>query len=315
MSDVKAKSKNKTQCCVQYFTISKRLAFEIVSLCNSLGMSATAKFSKVTDEGGTSWSVVFSTETVAKIQSEIVLYHSQKVEKLSRAVIDDNNLKQDRYVPKLSKTRMQEITDNLTIKHLTMCGIEITGDTQKQLKSIQVVVAKTMKTDGVLPLETAKNIVTLIKAGVFQSDIKFWEKWAYMVMDASIEWDVITNIRPIPEITTAYDLTIPPAYTMVTESGLVVWDTETVHVPVTKGAVEDAKNIVPSKQVFSDKKIGSILQFPKGEAVVGLYMGTKNVGSTAGTNKDVKHYTNDIDAWKDYYAGKLKLTDFVQIGS
>ena len=88
-------------------------------------------------------------------------------------------------------------------------------------------------------------------------------------------------------------------------------DAMQIHLPVTDEAVKDAYNIMPSKQLFSDKKKDDLLQVFGREPVSGLYVATANVGKTV--IGSVKKYPNVDAAWKDYYAGKLKITDLVDI--
>jgi hypothetical protein len=119
-------------------------------------------------------------------------------------------------------------------------------------------------------------------------------------------------MTPIP-VTTAYDITAPPNYTMVTESGFVIQDTVQIHLPVTDEAIKEMESMYPSKQVFSDKKKGSLLMAPSQEPIVGLYTVTKNLGK-GNIPGQVKRYKTEAEAWKAYYAGTLKMTDKVEIG-
>lgn len=91
-------------------------------------------------------------------------------------------------------------------------------------------------------------------------------------------------------------------------------DACTVHLPVTSEAVGEAWGLLPSKQVFTDKKPNNVIQVPTNEPIAGLFQATKNVGKPAKASEPVKKYKNVEAAWKDYYAGKLKMTDYVQIG-
>jgi DNA-directed RNA polymerase beta subunit len=92
-------------------------------------------------------------------------------------------------------------------------------------------------------------------------------------------------------------------------------DAMQIHLPVTEEAVAEAKSFLPSKQLFSDKKKGDLLMAPTNEPIIGLYQATKNIANGKATgNGKVHKYKNVDEAWKDYYAGKLKMTDFVEIG-
>ena len=89
-------------------------------------------------------------------------------------------------------------------------------------------------------------------------------------------------------------------------------DAMTVHVPITDKAITDAKNILPSNLVFSDRKRGDLIYAPTQEPIVGLYK------ATAGINKNkagkVHKFKNVGEAWDAYNSGTLKATDRVDIG-
>lgn len=89
-------------------------------------------------------------------------------------------------------------------------------------------------------------------------------------------------------------------------------DAMQIHVPVTDEAIEDAKKMFPSQQLFSDKQRGDLIQIPTREPIIGLYKVTGNVGKPRGSAPVYSFATVD-DAWKAYYAGKLKMTDYVEI--
>ena len=90
-------------------------------------------------------------------------------------------------------------------------------------------------------------------------------------------------------------------------------DAMQIHLPVSDEAIEEAKRMFPSRQLFTDKKAGDLLQAPTREPIIGLYKVTENVGKPQGNAK--VHRFPDVDtAWKAYYAGKLKMTDYVDIG-
>lgn len=89
-------------------------------------------------------------------------------------------------------------------------------------------------------------------------------------------------------------------------------DAMQIHLPVSDEAIEEAKAMFPSRQLFSDKKPGDLLQMPTREPIIGLYKATANVGRPAG-NASARRFGSEAEAWKEYYAGKLKMTDYVDI--
>lgn len=90
-------------------------------------------------------------------------------------------------------------------------------------------------------------------------------------------------------------------------------DAMQIHLPISDEAVVESRNMFPSRQLFTDKKSGDLLQAPTREPIIGLYKVTENVGKPQGFAK-VHKFPNVNAAWKAYYDGKLKMTDYVDIG-
>lgn len=91
-------------------------------------------------------------------------------------------------------------------------------------------------------------------------------------------------------------------------------DAMTVHLPVTDGGIADAKRMLPSKLVFSDKRKGDLLYAPKTEPIMGLYKATKNLGKDTPPSSPIRSFKNLEAAWKSYHANELEFTDLVKIG-
>lgn len=90
-------------------------------------------------------------------------------------------------------------------------------------------------------------------------------------------------------------------------------DAMQIHLPVSDEAIEEAKTFLPSRQLYSDKKKGDLLMSPTNEPILGLYRATENLGHQG--RGAIHKFKNVDEAWKAYYAGKLKMTDFVEIGA
>ena len=74
------------------------------------------------------------------------------------------------------------------------------------------------------------------------------------------------------------------------------------------------KKLFPSHQVFNDKVPNAIVQSPTREPIIGLYKATANIGKPKPAGAKIHKFANVEAAWKAYYAGELKLTDYVDIG-
>jgi hypothetical protein len=302
------------------------LIFEIVALANSLGLTATAGFSKMTDAGNESWNVTFTIESIAKMQQHMELHHSAKKERLSSWKIRKASLEAAearRYTPTLSSLRLKELRKAIGSKDIyvrkAVDGKYVRTDKftvpeedvpyRKSRNTLYSAVAKCVNKEIPITLCTAKKILAL-DLPLFEDT--FWAKWKAMVEDPTIEWDLVKSMRPLPEITTAYDITAPPNFTMVTEAGFVIQDTMQVHLPVTDDAIKELEAMKPSKQVFSDKKRGHLLMAPAQEPIVGLYSATKNLGGML--TGAVHKFKTEAEAWAAYHKGALKMTDKVEIG-
>lgn len=89
-------------------------------------------------------------------------------------------------------------------------------------------------------------------------------------------------------------------------------DAVSVHLPITDDGIKDAERMMPSKSLFSGKRRNDLLPVPSMEPIGGLYKATVNVKKVM--SGPVHKYRSEADAWKDYYSGKLKSTDLVEIG-
>ena len=311
---VKAKAKKHPQTQVSYTTTSRRLAFEVVALAHSLDLTATCSFSKTTVAGNEALIVSFNYESISKMQHKLTLYNPNKAEKLAAAIIPDS-LDSKKYAPPLPEFRYVELAQALPTKRVkTKKGeLRFHGEELEKAREIQTLYStlkQLSKKRLPMSLAMAKRLVDLLPE-FFTAD-ELWAKWKTMVLDDRIEWEIIKEIRPLPHITEAYDLTIPPAYTMVTECGFVVFDSMQVHLPITDEAIEDANKMLPSQLVFSDRKRGDLLYTPTNEPIVGLYKATKNLGSVV--TGQAKKFKSVAEAWQAYHKGELKMTDPVQIG-
>jgi hypothetical protein len=86
-------------------------------------------------------------------------------------------------------------------------------------------------------------------------------------------------------------------------------DAVQVHVPVTAGAVQDAKKMFLSNNVLGDRTPDTILAYPKQEAMAGLYKATTTAKSSSKTFK----FQTTRDALAAYRRGEVSTTDTVEI--
>jgi DNA-directed RNA polymerase subunit beta len=259
----KARSKSKNdaseQLQVQIHTASRRLAYEIIGLAHSLNLTASITSYRSPQDGGM-YLINFPKESIGIMKDHLDLQCRKK-----KSAIDEwlPCLKPDvnSYAPILSKARLSELRTLIGWKDKNLYD------------SVHRVLRGRNGDRGSIILDKAKMIVEL-DLSIWNKD-EFWKKWKQMVLDDHIEWQIVTEITDIPYITEAYDLTIPPSYTMVTESGIVIQDSMAMHIPITEEAVDEAKGMMPSK-LFMKSGTGTLMLTPQGSAISGLYDLTKD---------------------------------------
>lgn len=330
-----SKKRTAPQTSAKYDTISQGLAYEIVALAHTLDLTASVLIAKrKTSAGNIAYTVQFTQEAIEVMQGKLLLSNPQKKERLA-GFVPGRDYKRNKYTPPLTTARLVELSKSLGTARMALKGpfkqsilqdpdnsktkTEIEKEFRqlpevKKIWSLRTMVSiskigspdlkKTKGIKGPTPLSrpTAVDIINL-DMSIFRDD-PFWVKWKAMVLDESIEWEMITDINPLPFITEAYDLTIPPAYTMVTESGIIVYDTMQVHVPVAEEARLEAMNkMMPSQNLFSilDK---SPHYAPSNESVFGLYQGTAAADKATGAK--AKQYASEADVKKELNNGSLK---------
>jgi len=86
-------------------------------------------------------------------------------------------------------------------------------------------------------------------------------------------------------------------------------DAATIHVPVTREAVEEAKNMTIRTNVFTDKSKDDLIVKPSQEPILGLYKATQ----VPSKSKKVVVFQNTQEAVKAYQDGKIELDDPIEI--
>lgn len=292
---------------IAYTTVSRALAHELVALAHTLNLTASVSYG-TTPLGGECYNVYFSQESILISQSKLKLEDQSKSARLA-AFKPGKFCGKNKYTPFLSKVRLQELRCAIleeAKKYGYSRKIPIDAAMARKCINMYCLIGGNRKSHSILSRPTALNIFDL-NLDLFTSD-PFWVKWKQMVLDERIDWEIITDIKPLPFLTEAYDLTIPPAYTMVTDSGIIVQDTMVVHVPVTEEARrEAATKMRPSQNLFAvlDK---SPNYSPSNESVFGLFLGTKHRDGVP-----IKSYNKEHEVLNDIEHNKIQPTDIIEV--
>ena len=222
---------------ISYSTTSQKLAYEISGLIHSLGMSSSVTASQ-RKSGTIEYSIRSTLGTFKRAKGKLKLLNENKANNLELINKHLDNVTEVEYTPTLSVFRMQELRSFLISKY-----------DKDNAKLLPTLIKEASPTYGG---SFKKHIILdIINAypDFFKRD-EFWSKYRDMVLDDTIEWVMIKEVTPLPEITEAYDLTCPPHCTFVMENGIVVYDTVSFNAVLTKESVNEIDKIFNSKSFY-----------------------------------------------------------------
>lgn len=222
---------------LKYSTTSQRLAYEISGLINSLGMPAAITITP-RKTGTIEYIVRFLMAGIKKSSGKLKLFNKGKTENLNKMYNACLNKQEVEFTPTLPVTRLLELKAYL--------------NNQKDTKAITQISYVFKNSNSNFGGSFQKHIITDImnRYPDFFTKGDFWKKYQSIVLDDTIEWQLIQDVTPLPGITEAYDITCPPYCTFVMENGVVVYDTVSFNAILTKEAVKEIDNALNSKAYY-----------------------------------------------------------------
>lgn len=222
---------------LKYSTTSQQLACEVSGLINSLGMAAAITI--VPRKTGTIEYVVrFLISGIKKSSGKLKLFNKGKAENLNKMYNACLNKQEVEFTPTLPMTRLLELK---ALFHNQK-------DTKATTQLYYVIKTSNSNFGGSFQKHVILEIMDRYLD--FFSKDDFWKKYQSIVLDDTIEWQLIQDVTPLPGITEAYDITCPPYCTFVMENGVVVYDTVSFNAVLTKEAVKEIDNALNSKSYY-----------------------------------------------------------------
>lgn len=220
-----------------YSTTSQKLAYEISGLIYSLGLSAgimvaTRKTSTV------EYTVRLLMGGIQNVIGKLKLNNKDKAAKLEEMCKYYTTRQELEFTPTLSISRLQELRTYLN-------GIK---DIKASAQVSDVIKRSNSNFGGSFQKYIILEIMNRYLDFFTKDD--FWKKYESIVLDDTIEWQLIQDVTPLPGITEAYDITCPPYCTFVMENGVVVYDTVSFNAVLTKEAVKEIDNALNSKSYY-----------------------------------------------------------------
>lgn len=222
---------------LKYSTTSQQLAYEISGLINSLGMPAAITITP-RKTGTIEYVVRFLMAGIKKSSGKLKLFNKGKAEILNKIYNACLNKQEVEFTPTLPMTRLLELKTYLS--------------SQKDTKAITQLyyIIKTSNSNFGSSFQRHVILEIMDKYPDFFAKDDFWKKYQSIVLDDTIEWQLIQDVTPLPGITEAYDITCPPYCTFVMENGVVVYDTVSFNAILTKEAVKEIDNALNSKSYY-----------------------------------------------------------------
>ena len=135
------------------------------------------------------------------------------------------------------------------------------------------------------------------------------DRFVKMVKDLGVSWDPVESFELTGQIEVGYDLTVPGFETFMSSEGIVLSNTMSFIVPVSRTAVQEAREkMFPEKNLISVGS-GAPHYMPTQEPLEALYIMTKSPKR----GKPVRRFVSKADMMAAYRAGEIDADDPVEI--
>ena len=276
-----AKGKNTAQKSIQFHTTSQYLRDNIIDLCLSLGIRATATSYMGANSKVPCYLVNLSVRDAVKLYHEdnrfrmLAETDSDAFDKMVMSVDADSD-KADSFDPVPYPSHIK-ILLNRACK-----GIIPATEFSRYLKN------------GYISRTIARKLVAALKEynyewytengagakndrpGYTSEQVKaFAEDWIRVVEDTSIGWEIVTDVKHLG-LMESWDVTAEGPYTFTLGTGTFVQDSVALHTPTSDQAVRAVKErMMPSRSILSPKDLKAHY-LPVAEFTQGLYLGTRS---------------------------------------
>jgi DNA-directed RNA polymerase beta subunit/DNA-directed RNA polymerase beta' subunit len=292
-TDGSANWSKRGQFALQFTSTSQRLIEETMLLGLSLGLHS----SKTEYENRESPAFVLTFSIRPVQDARWIKLFSENKRKALEELWSGEQVSQGRndFVPMTPKVR----TELLDL--LRTVGASVRPPRRNDEAFSQYVILK--REEPTLTRQSVSQLKTLV-GGLLMSD--YLRKWFALVADSTIGWDLVTKADFTGRLVEMYDLTVPEAWTFTMADGLVVWDTMAATVPFSHEAIEEARKMLPSANLFSPGTGGVMYNLDQ-EQVIGLHYLAKwgkKIGKTFETISEAK---------KAESHGDIGITDVIKI--
>lgn len=218
---------------ISYTTVSQTLAYDFIALCNTLGIIAGLSIHKRKSKETFEYYINISNYSVSLCKKKLKLLHPEKAKRLEEM---EPNLDPELFIltPNCSYKELERLRQQFSFKNDRIMYDRVCCAMKK---------AK-LAPEGIGGYFNRLHFLEIAKSRpeFFKEDI-YWSKFLKIVENKDIEWEVIDHIGALPDITEAYDLTVPPYNTFVLQNGIIVYDTCSFNIVFTEESVKEINDM------------------------------------------------------------------------
>lgn len=307
-----AKGKKSTQKSILFHTTSTTLRDNIIDLCNSLGIKATATPYRGANSLVDCYAVNLSVRDAAKLYNTdsrfrmIAKSDEEPLSAIAKEISEDE--KPDSYdivpFPKHISTLFNDACRGLWPAQ-ELCRYKKQGFLSRDFA--RVAVDRLKSYDYTTYTEKGKGKPSDRKGYTPEQVKQLAEAWIDLVDNEDVCWEVVTDVTYLGKMD-GWDITVPGPLTFALGNGTFVQDSMTTHVPVSQSAIDAInKSMLPSRNLLSPKNFKAHF-VPKDAANEGLYL-----ASRIGKGNPVRFRT-EAEAQAAYDRGEIKIDTPITIG-
>lgn len=260
--------KDKPQVKIQYATSSETLAEEVMLLCNSLGIRANK--TNHTDRDKDEYTVMVSSVDFQEHTGDLCIQHPDNKEALE--YLEDNpanNTHQGSDPVPIPTTLAVALRKSLghprdctDAHHTAYVQLQQSKDKNRVNRHTY----KKWKRNG-LWSKMIEDVPDELNS--------LLEKFVEIAEADDIVWDKIVDMEVTGTDKTAYDITVPECNVFMASNGIILFDSVALHTPITDEAKQEAKDMLPSKNLFNPAN-NELIQEISHEGLTGLSLMTED---------------------------------------
>jgi len=285
-------AKKKTQLHMSIQTNSLRMARELQHLFRTLNVYSRITPS-TTPAGRPCW--MLAAKVLDLINLKLNLSCENKKEAYESGVIPSEDS------PSAAATDIVPITKELA----KVAMKEVPYGKENGYNGLYCALQRASKTGYISRMSAEKLIADFGEKLIAHGDYKMF---TLFVENKDISWDIVENVVKTDMVETGYDITVPPYETFMNVDGVILSNTMSYSVPVSREAVNEAVS-----KMMTDKNLISIKDdkplFTAGQDyLMGLWLASRDA-----SNKKAKRYMTKAEAVRDYKKGVIDLNDPIEI--